>query len=97
MGKNHPEFGSSRQQDSQEFFMHMLDQIEKHHQKVNIDGRQKSELKFKVGVSAESLFSCLQFMVEDRMACGTSGAVKYSTRWVKFWILDFGFWMENCR
>jgi len=40
VGKNHPEFGSSRQQDSQEFFMHMLDQIEKHHQKVKIDGRK---------------------------------------------------------
>ena len=36
MGKNHPEFGSSRQQDSQEFFMHMLDQIEKYHQKVEV-------------------------------------------------------------
>jgi len=71
VGKNHPEFGSSRQQDSQEFFMHMLDQIEKHHQKV--------------GVSAEPLVSCLQFMVEDRMACGTSGAVKYSTR-VEDWL-----------
>ena len=36
VGKNHPEFGSSRQQDSQEFFMHLLDQIEKHHQKVGV-------------------------------------------------------------
>ena len=35
IGKNHPEFGSSRQQDSQEFYMHLLNQIEKHHQKVN--------------------------------------------------------------
>ena len=34
-------------------------------------------------MSAEPLVSCLQFMVEDRMACGTSGAVRYSTRWVE--------------
>ena len=34
----------------------------------------------KVNVSSEPLTKCLQFMVEDRMACGTSGAVKYTTR-----------------
>ena len=48
--------------------------------------------EFKVGVSAEPLVSCLQFMVEDRMACGTSGAVKYSTRWVIFLVK---FWLKN--
>ena len=45
MGKNHPEFGSSRQQDSQEFFMHMLDQIEKHHQKVNLNEKDKIRMR----------------------------------------------------
>ena len=43
-------------------------------------------------MSAEPLVSCLQFMVEDRMACGTSGAVKYSTRWAIFLVI---FWFKK--
>jgi len=71
IGKGHAEFGSSRQQDAQEFFMHLLDQIEKYHKKA--------------GGSAAALVSPLQFLVEDRVACGTSGAVRYSTR-VEDWL-----------
>ena len=53
VGKGHPEFSSARQQDSQEFFMHLLNQIEKANQTA--------------GVSSAPLVSCLQFQVEDRM------------------------------
>ena len=66
VGKGHPEFSSARQQDSQEFFMHLLNQIEKANQTA--------------GVSSAPLVSCLQFQVEDRMQCGASGRVRYTTR-----------------
>jgi len=72
IGRGHHEFSSNRQQDSQEFFMHLLDQIEKCHHKL-------------APASAAPLTSCLQFQVEDRVQCGSSGAVKYSKR-VEDWL-----------
>jgi len=71
IGKGHPEFSSNRQQDSQEFFMHLLTELERSHQKA--------------GVTSTPHIACLQFLVEDRVQCATSGAVKYTQR-VEDWL-----------
>ena len=46
VGRGHPEFSSARQQDAQEFYMHLLDMIEK--------------CLHKSGGSGAALTSCLQ-------------------------------------
>ncbi len=63
VGKGHQEFSTGRQQDAQEFFLHLCSLIEKSH---------VSEGK--------SPIDCLQFEVEDRIECGASGKVKYTSR-----------------
>jgi len=64
VGKGHPEFSSSRQQDSQEFYLHLLNMMAKAHQKTN------SPLPI----------TSLQFLCEDRHVCRASGMVRYKQR-----------------
>eukprot|EP00096_Caligus_rogercresseyi_P012559 TRINITY_DN5304_c0_g1_i1.p1 TRINITY_DN5304_c0_g1~~TRINITY_DN5304_c0_g1_i1.p1 ORF type:complete len:795 (-),score=285.40 TRINITY_DN5304_c0_g1_i1:406-2790(-) len=61
VGKGHPDFSGSQQQDAQMFFLHLLTVLERH-SKLDFPGQP------------------LQFEVEDRIQCGTSGHVKYIKR-----------------
>lgn len=65
VGKGHPEFSSSRQQDSLEFFQYLLTLIE------------RSEHAFGDSVDPGKVFA-LKF--EDRIQCSESSKVKYSER-----------------
>ena len=64
IGKGHHEFSSNRQQDAQEFFLHLLNLMEKAHKKTN----------------TAAPFTSLQFVAEDRTQCGASGQVRYKQR-----------------
>ncbi|KAF7495120.1 Ubiquitin carboxyl-terminal hydrolase 5 [Sarcoptes scabiei] len=64
IARNHQEFSSKRQQDAQEFLLFVIEQIEKIHQ---------NEAK-----SPPS--DCFKFEIEQRVQCGSSKMVKYSTR-----------------
>lgn len=52
IGRNHPDFSSKQQQDAQEFFLHLIDVLERHsrHQPIN----PANSLKF----SIEDRFQC---------------------------------------
>lgn len=62
IGRNHQEFLSKHQQDAQEYFLHVMNVIEKH------------------SVHQDNPANALKFSVEDRIECGASGKVKYTTR-----------------
>ena len=64
VGRGHHEFSSNRQQDAQEFFLHLVNLMERAHKKSN----------------TASPLSCLQFVAEDRTECGASGNVRYTQR-----------------
>ena len=64
IGRGHHEFSSNRQQDAQEFFLHLISLMERAHQKTK---------------TAPPITS-LQFVAEDRMECGASGQVRYKQR-----------------
>ena len=65
IGRGHVEFSSNRQQDAQEFLMHILNQVEKAHLKNGDSG---------------NLASCMRFEVEDRIECTITGQVAYKKR-----------------
>lgn len=67
IGRNHPEFMSRRQQDAQEFFLHVIDAIER-------------LPKSTYSTSNSPPTDCFKFQVEERMECGLSGKVRYSSR-----------------
>lgn len=62
VGKDHPEFMTKRQQDAHEFYLHLLNLLQR-------NSRHKPNPA-----------DCLKFSVEERMRCGESGAVRYTTR-----------------
>jgi len=64
IGRGHPDFSSKHQQDAQEFFLHLLQQLERSH--VN------SGIQIPANV--------LKFGVADRFECSSSGQVKYVAR-----------------
>ena len=64
IGRGHHEFSSNRQQDAQEFFLHLISLMERAHKKTN---------------TAPPITS-LQFVAEDRTECGASGQVRYTQR-----------------
>jgi len=65
VGKGHPEFSSNRQQDAQEFYLHLLNMMEKVHKKTP---------------SSPAPIKSLQFQCEDRFQCSSSGQVRYKRR-----------------
>ena len=68
IGKGHYEFSSNRQQDAQEFYLHLMLQIERaHHNSTSA-----------AGAACPPPSNVLKFAVEDRMECG--GQVKYKDR-----------------
>jgi len=64
IGKGHHEFSSNRQQDAQEFFLHLVTLMERAHKKTN----------------TQAPVTSLQFVAEDRTQCGASGQVRYKQR-----------------
>ncbi|XP_054724568.1 ubiquitin carboxyl-terminal hydrolase 5-like [Uloborus diversus] len=62
IGQGHPEFSTKRQQDAQEFFLHLISILERHAR------------------SRENPADALKFEVEERLQCGKSAKVKYTTR-----------------
>jgi len=65
IGRGHPEFSGKQQQDAQEFFLHLLTVMER-------ENRKRGQ--------TNHAFSSLQFKVEDRLECGATKQVSYSSR-----------------
>lgn len=65
IGRNHAEFSSKRQQDAQEFLLHIIDAIERMPRLVNTTNLPTD---------------CFKFEVEERMQCEASKMVKYKYR-----------------
>jgi len=65
IGRGHPEFSGKQQQDAQEFYLHVLNVIERENKKIG---------------KANHAYQSLQFKVEDRLECGSSNQVSYSNR-----------------
>ncbi len=65
VGRGHPEFSGKGQQDAQDYYLHLLNVMERENKK---SGR------------AKNAFHGLQFEVEDRLECGSTGKVKYHSR-----------------
>jgi ubiquitin carboxyl-terminal hydrolase 5/13 len=64
IGKGHHEFSTKRQQDVQEFFLHLINTIERNN-RTN---------------ASPPATDCFKFQVEDRIQCVQSNKVKYNTR-----------------
>ncbi|KNC84200.1 hypothetical protein SARC_03589 [Sphaeroforma arctica JP610] len=69
VGRGHPEFSNSRQQDALEFFQYLLTISEKQTRATGSKNTDKD-------VPLEHLF---RYQVEERLQCGATGKVRYST------------------
>jgi len=65
IGRGHPEFSGKQQQDAQEFYLHLLTVMERENRKIG---------------QTHQAFHSLQFKVEDRLECGSSKQVSYTSR-----------------
>lgn len=65
IGKGHPEFSTKKQQDAQEFYLYLINIIDRN---------------FKVQNSTDNPTRALAFEVEDRVECQASKKVSYTTR-----------------
>lgn len=65
IGRGHQEFSSKRQQDAQEFLLHLINQLDRN---FRIEGKTSNPTK------------SLAFQIEDRVECSTSHQVNYTTR-----------------
>lgn len=65
VGKGHPEFSTKRQQDAQEFFLHLINMVDRN-SRLTGDGQNPTQ--------------SLSFQVEERIECTSSKKVKYTTR-----------------
>ncbi|XP_054160673.1 ubiquitin carboxyl-terminal hydrolase 5-like [Oppia nitens] len=64
IGKGHQEFSTKRQQDVQEFFLHLINVIERNNRSN----------------ASPPPTDCFKFQVEERIECSMSKKVKYTTR-----------------
>ena len=64
IGRGHHEFSTKRQQDVQEFFLHLINIIERNN-RTN---------------ASPPATDCFKFQVEERIECSVSKKVKYNTR-----------------
>lgn len=64
VGKGHPEFSTKRQQDAQEFFLHLINMVDRNSRLSGGDNPTQS----------------LSFQVEERTECVSSHKVNYTTR-----------------
>lgn len=65
VGKNHQEFSSKRQQDAQEFLLHLINTLDRN---------------FRIGGKSCNPTKALAFQIEDRIECTSSHKVNYTTR-----------------
>jgi len=70
IGRGHPEFSSARQQDAVEFLQHFLNTLARAERGAAAAGR--------LPPGARPTADALRFAVEERVACGATGAVRYS-------------------
>ena len=68
IGKGHHEFSTKRQQDAQEFYLHLINIVDRNHQLVQGP------------TSAENPTRGLSFQIEERIQCLASNKVTYTTR-----------------
>lgn len=66
IGRGHPEFSTMRQQDAQEFFLHLLSTIE------------QTQRTAPPGLTNPA--HCFKYQTEERIECVVSGKVRYSKR-----------------
>jgi len=66
IGKGHPEFSTKHQQDVVEFLLHLINVTERHVRNHPISHISPAE--------------SFKFRVEERLQCGTSGQVRYTSR-----------------
>jgi ubiquitin carboxyl-terminal hydrolase 5/13 len=71
IGRGHPEFASSRQQDSVEFFQYFLEQVSR---------KERADAGGLLDPSSKSLASEFNFLFEDRFECTESKKVMYKQR-----------------
>ncbi|XP_064383842.1 ubiquitin carboxyl-terminal hydrolase 5-like [Halichondria panicea] len=65
IGRDHPEFSTMRQQDAQEFYLHLL---------ASIDKNQRTK------PGTLNAVDSFRFQTEERIECVASGKVRYSLR-----------------
>ena len=71
IGRGHPEFSSARQQDAVEFLQHFLNTLTRAERGAVAAGR--------LPAGGRPTADALRFAVEERLACGATGAVRYAT------------------
>lgn len=71
IGKGHPDFGTSQQQDAFLFFSHLLDTLARN--------ERTAAARLPSPADASPCSSLFMFNVETRTQCCTSGAVSYTT------------------
>lgn len=64
IGRGHAEFSTKRQQDAQEFFLHLINMLER---------TQRT-------TSGENPTDCFKYQIEERLQCNQSKKVRYTTR-----------------
>jgi ubiquitin carboxyl-terminal hydrolase 5/13 len=72
VGRGHPEFATNRQQDAQEFLLHLLNMIDRNERSTP---------------GLVNPVDCLRFKIEERLQCMESGCVRYSQRLDTVWAL----------
>lgn len=69
VGKGHPEFSTGHQQDACEFFIHLMQLLER--------AEHKSGDRMRASEAAPPLSSIFKFKLEQRTQCAVTGAVSY--------------------
>lgn len=69
VGKGHPEFSTGHQQDACEFFIHLMQLLER--------TEHKSGDRMRASEEAPPLSSIFKFKLEQRTQCAATGAVSY--------------------
>lgn len=74
VGRGHPEFSSTRQQDAEEYWGHLMDKIDKAERAECARGGPGSDVLAALGGTLSGLFELKQ---ETRLQCMTSNTVRY--------------------
>jgi ubiquitin carboxyl-terminal hydrolase 5/13 len=76
VGRGHAEFSSTKQQDAQEYWEHLIDTIDRADRKDQSQGKPGSDVFAALGGRLAGLF---EFEEETRLQCTVSGTVRYNT------------------
>ena len=88
-GSGHPEFSGPRQQDAVEYLQHLLERLTRAERAAGgsarglgpfvLGGRSAAEGETSSSYSSRPTADALRFAVEERIACGSTGAARYGT------------------